>query len=108
MELESVLTYRQAKKALARTDEPSARQSSADPRTTRTQYDKKAKTRSYQEEDSVLLLNPEKRKEQIQMTWSGPYRAHEYLNDLNYVIDVVPGERMCRVMHSNMLKLYCD
>lgn len=54
-----------------------------------------------------MELNSEK-KNKLQMAWSGPYRIHECLNDLNYEVDVVPGEEMFREVHRSMLKSYYD
>lgn len=68
----------------------------------RTQYNKKAKAREYDEGDEVLLLLPTDRNKLL-MHWKGPFKIVKKNNKLNYQIDL--GSRK-QTFHINLLKKY--
>ena len=66
------------------------------------QYNKKARPRSYQEGDEVLLLLPTD-SNKLLMHWKGPFKIVKKCNKMNYKIDL--GHRK-QTFHINLLKKY--
>ncbi|XP_072015789.1 uncharacterized protein [Amphiura filiformis] len=68
----------------------------------RIQYNRKARHRSFEVGDEVLLLIPTDNNK-ILMQWKGPFKVKEKLNSMNYRVDF--GHRT-QTFHANMLKKY--
>ena len=68
----------------------------------RTYYNKKARDRSFEAGDEVLLLLPND-KNKLLMQWKGPFVVLEKKNAMDYRIDL--GHRQ-QTFHANMLKKY--
>ena len=68
-------------------------------------FDLKAKRRSFERGDQVLVLFPLLRN-QLQAELVGPYMVSRKINDLNYVIDMPDRKKKQLVCHINMLKPY--
>ena len=68
-------------------------------------HDKKAKPRTLETGDEVLILLPSDNNK-LQMKWKGPFRIKQ-VGTYNYVVEI--GNN-CKVFHINMLKKYhrCD
>ena len=66
------------------------------------QYNKKARPRSYQEGDEVLLLLPTD-SNKLLMHWKGPFKIVKKCNKMNYQIDL--GHRK-QTFYINLLKKY--
>ena len=67
-------------------------------------FDKRAKPRSFQTGDYVLLLLPAKNNK-LELKWQGPFMVKQQVGDNNYVIDV----KGChRTYHANLLKRYYE
>ena len=70
-------------------------------------YDKKAKFRTFQPGDQVLVLLPI-HGQPLQARYCGPYTIEQKVNDVDYIVET-PGRRKERRMcHVNMLKPYHD
>ena len=70
-------------------------------------YDKKAKFRTFQPGDQVLVLLPI-HGQPLRARYCGPYTIEQKVNDVDYVVET-PGRRKERRMcHVNMLKPYHD
>jgi hypothetical protein len=67
-------------------------------------FDRKAKKRTLDVGSKVLLLLPIK-KNKLQLSWRGPYKVVERLNDLDYRIQI--GKKT-KVYHINLLKEYVE
>ena len=68
-------------------------------------FDLKAKRRSFESGDQVLVLFPLLRS-QLQAELAGPYMVSRKINDLNYVVDMPDRKKKQLVCHINMLKPY--
>ena len=68
----------------------------------KTYYDKKARSRQYDEGDEVLLLLPTD-KNKLLMQWKGPYKIVKKQSRMDYTIDL--GTRL-KTFHINLLKKY--
>ena len=68
----------------------------------RIQYNKKARSRVFQEGDEVLLLLPTDHNKLL-MQWKGPFRITKKISKMNYQIDM--GKRT-PIFHANLLKKY--
>jgi hypothetical protein len=68
----------------------------------RVQYNKKARSRTFEVGDEVLLLIPTDNNKLL-MQWKGPFKVIRKLNAVNYRID--HGHR-CQTYHANLLKKY--
>ena len=70
-------------------------------------YDKKAKFRTFQSGDQVLVLLPI-HGQPLEARYCGPYTIEQKVNDVDYIVEN-PGRRKERRMcHVNMLKSYHD
>ena len=68
-------------------------------------YDRKARRRSFQIGDEVLILLP-LHGHPLQARYSGPYTIDKKINDVDYIVKT-PGRRKEKwLCHINMLKLY--
>ena len=65
-------------------------------------YDKKARVRSFEPGQDILLIRPVKGNK-LQLTWEGPFKIISKMNDVNYIIQYGEGRR---VVHVNMIKPY--
>lgn len=65
-------------------------------------FDKKAKPRSFQKGDKVLLLLPCKTNK-LELAWRGPYTVEERIGEADYKVKV--GNKM-KLFHANLLKRY--
>ena len=65
-------------------------------------HDKKARPRSLEPGDEVLILLPSE-KNKLQMRWKGPYQIKQQVGMYNYVVEVGNNKK---VLHINMLKKY--
>ena len=68
-------------------------------------YDRKAKSRSFEPGDRVLVLfpvigNP------LQAKYSGPYKVVKKISDTNYLVKTPDRRKETQVCHINMLKAY--
>lgn len=68
-------------------------------------FDKRARKRSFNPGDQVLLLLPVPGSA-LQARYSGPYTVKKKVNDRNYVISTPDRKRLNRLCHVNMLKPY--
>src|SRR5260221_2407879 len=69
-----------------------------------TYYNRKTKARYFKEGDRVLLLLPTNNNKLL-LTWNGPFRIKERVNDMDYRVDLGHKTRM---FHANLLKLYVE
>ena len=67
-------------------------------------YNQKTKTRTFQPGQRVLLLLPNKQNK-LELTWRGPYKVSEKLNEVDYRIQV--GNKS-KVFHINLMKEYVE
>src|SRR3984885_5176657 len=68
-------------------------------------YNRKAKYRSLEINDQVLLLTPVKTSK-MSFSWEGPYVVKGKVGERDYRVEVAPGK--VRTYHINMLKKYCN
>ena len=68
-------------------------------------YDRKARVRSLQESDQVLVLLPTS-KNKLFAQWQGPYPVVKKMGSVNYQIDMHDRRKRLRTFHVNMLKKY--
>ena len=73
--------------------------------TMKKQYDKKAKYRSFQVGDQVLMFLPVPGKP-LSAKYQGPYTIHRKSGDLNYIIRTPDRRKTFQHCHINMLKQY--
>ena len=71
----------------------------------KTWYDRKARDRSFQSGDKVLLFLPV-RGTPLQGRYSGPYIVDKKINDVDYIIHTPDRRKSKRLCHINMLKEY--
>ena len=67
-------------------------------------YDKRAKSRKFDDGDKVLLLLPSE-SNKVLLQWNGPYEVLEVVNVMNYKINV---KCVVNTYPANMLKLYVE
>ena len=67
-------------------------------------YDKRARSRKFDDEDKVLLLPPSK-SNKVLLQWKGPYEVLEVVNVMNYKSNV---RGFGNTYPTNMLKLYVE
>ena len=68
-------------------------------------YDRKARKRSFQVGDEVLVLLP-LHGHPLQARYSGPYTIDKKINDVDYIVKTPGRRKEKRLCHINMLKLY--
>jgi hypothetical protein len=68
----------------------------------RTHFDKRAKPRSFNVNDMVLLLLPSAN-DKLRMRWQGPYRVKERVGFVDYRVDKDGTDKL---YHANLLKKY--
>ena len=71
----------------------------------KTWYDRKARKRSFEVGDEVLILLPLPG-HPLQARYSGPYTIEKKLNEVDYVVKTPGRRKEKRLCHINMLKLY--
>jgi hypothetical protein len=97
-----VYTYLfELKNIIAEACEVATQNSTQSARRSKTYFDKKAKPRTFNIDDEVLILLPTD-SNKLLMTWSGPFRVTECLHP-DYRIDV---RGRLKIFHANMLKKY--
>ena len=67
-------------------------------------YDKRARSRKFDEGDKVLLLLPSE-SNKVLLQWNGPYEVLELVNAMNYKINV---KGVVNTYPANMLKLFVE
>ena len=73
--------------------------------TMKTWYDKKARTRSFDPGDKVLVFLPITG-QPLSAKFSGPYEVEKKISNVNYLIKIPDRKREKRLCHINMLKPY--
>ena len=73
----------------------------------KTWYDKKARSRSFNVGEKVLVLLP-KQGQPLAAAFMGPYTISKRIDDLNYIIDTPDRRKGKQQCHINMLKKYVD
>lgn len=68
-------------------------------------HDAKARPRSFQVGDSVLVLDPV-RHNKLQVHWLGPGVIEKKLGNVNYVVRMTQSEKKPKIYHANRLKPY--
>jgi hypothetical protein len=89
------------KNIIAEACEVAQENSAQSARKNKTHFDKKAKPRSFNVDDEVLVLLPTE-SNKLLMTWSGPFRVSECLHP-DYRIEM---KGKSKIFHANMLKRY--
>ena len=71
------------------------------------QYDKNAKSRSFQDGDQVLVLLPVGAN-RLKLQWTGPFKVTRKVGVVDYEIEM-PGRRQEKqIYHLNLIKVACD
>ena len=76
-------------------------------RKSKTWYDKKARTRTFQPHDKVLVLLPVPG-EPLRAKYQGPYEILRKAGPVDYVIETKDKRKQERICHVNMLKAYIE
>ena len=67
-------------------------------------FDAKAKNRTFQEGDKVLLLRPQKTNK-LEMCWDGPFTVKERVGECDYRLEI---RGKVKLYHANLLKRYVE
>lgn len=68
------------------------------------QFDKKTVHRGFEPGERVLVLRPMKNNK-LELTWKGPYKVVQKMNDVDYVVRVEQG---VKTYHANLLKKFVE